>query len=230
MYMSERRRLFVPLARDPYNWFASGLKQWEVRRERGAFTRNHVSTGRRAELRKGYADRASSLWGTVLEVLTAASLDRLVERIPPRLVVPTAEHDDAAIAEMSTILGVNQNDQVSIIGLRIELDREGTPSLQLNFAPEYRQLVLAGTKTTTVRRSSSRLRPGPVILHFGDGRSDLVGSIVATTDLTTNMLTVSHAHHDGFDDLDSLVAALQRHYPGLGAEDSLTIVEFTWMK
>jgi len=68
---SEHRRLFVPLARLAYEWFASGQKKWEVRRARGQFSVEKLTVGRRVELRLGYQKAESAFWGSVTDVALA---------------------------------------------------------------------------------------------------------------------------------------------------------------
>lgn len=91
-------RLFVPLAGDPYAWFASGAKRWEVRRARAAFAPECLTIGRRVELRRGY-NTPDSIWGTIAEVVCVESPEELFDVIPHGEVIPVAS-DDVDAAEM----------------------------------------------------------------------------------------------------------------------------------
>jgi ASCH domain len=76
-------RLFVPLATDPYQWFLSGQKRWEVRRQRGAFSLHHVTQGRRVELRRGYSDYDSAVgWAAdILRIDASQKVETIAFRV-----------------------------------------------------------------------------------------------------------------------------------------------------
>src|SRR5258708_2524794 len=67
-------RLFVPLADQPFAWFRSGHKKWELRRFGRQYTLKHVRVGRRVELRRGYRG-PDVLWGEILDVVEANGVD-----------------------------------------------------------------------------------------------------------------------------------------------------------
>src|SRR5947208_15927460 len=99
-------RLFVPLNSEPFQWFRSGKKRWELRRIGRQFSLAHVRLGRDVELRRGYSDAATAIWGTIARVVTASSLEEFFERVPFSQVVPSARSQAQAVKKSATILGV----------------------------------------------------------------------------------------------------------------------------
>ena len=77
-------RLFVPLNATAFDWWRSGKKRWEVRRDAPRWSCRHVFPGRRVELRRGYS--GPSLWGTVGRTIVRAALREM-----PRLAIPIEE-------------------------------------------------------------------------------------------------------------------------------------------
>jgi len=99
-------RLFVPLAEEPFNWFCSGQKKWELRRFGRQYTLKHVRVGRRVELRRGYRG-PDALWGKILDVVQANSMDEFFNRVPFEEVIPVATSREHAIKIATDILGVD---------------------------------------------------------------------------------------------------------------------------
>jgi len=97
-------RLFVPLASEPFDWFASRRKRWEVRRARGAFRPDRLTGGRPVELRRGYStpDRLHAAIGAVV---TGDALGDLLARVPWALVIPSATSQEEAVDRATSILG-----------------------------------------------------------------------------------------------------------------------------
>jgi ASC-1-like (ASCH) protein len=114
-------RLFVPLSSLPFEWFASGLKRWELRRRRKQFTEKHVVPGRQVELRRGYSNPSQALWGKIVEVKTANSLREFFDCVPFKEVVPTCVTIDEAIGFAAAILSINPEEPNALIGFRLEL-------------------------------------------------------------------------------------------------------------
>ncbi len=110
-------RVFVPLSTDPYRWFESGEKKWELRGVGGAFTEKHLRVGRRVELRRGYST-PDSLWGTIAEVKTAKTVEQLYDQVPFQVVVPVAGSQAEATEMAHDILGPKDG----YIAFRVELD------------------------------------------------------------------------------------------------------------
>lgn len=116
-------RLFVPLASLAYSWFASGDKQWEVRRLGRGFSLNHVRVGRRVELRRGYST-PDSIWGTISQVVTAESLEDLYQKINFAEAIPSAVDVGEAIVQTGLILRTDPREPLGIIAFRVMLDEQ----------------------------------------------------------------------------------------------------------
>src|SRR4051794_11776678 len=84
-------RLFVPLSTDPFRWFESGFKQWELRRYGRQYTERNIVPGRAVELRRGYQVGTGSLWGTITEVVYAGTLEEFFDKVPFAEVVPVCQ-------------------------------------------------------------------------------------------------------------------------------------------
>jgi hypothetical protein len=82
----------------------------------------------------------------------------------------------------------------------------------LTFRARYVAPILAGSKTTTIRRPSNRL-PGPLEPFRLVCRYDLppfaFGTVLEVRDVLPVQLTNSDARADGFTDLAELLAALE---------------------
>jgi hypothetical protein len=115
-------RLFVPLASDPFRWFASGDKTWELRAMRGQYNAKNVRVGRRVELRRGYST-PDSLWGTIEAVVGAGSIADFFDMVPWREVIcaPTVADQREGEKHAAAILGVSYTD-CPVIGFRVALD------------------------------------------------------------------------------------------------------------
>jgi len=217
------RRLFVPLSSLPFQWFVSGTKRWEVRRRRGVFA-NGVTPGRRVELRRGYSDVRSSLWGTVTEVVESAGLRELLETVPYHELGAAEMDGPAAEARISEILSVNADESVDLIAFRIELDPPDTPPTLVRFHPRYWSAVESGMKTTTVRVNDHNYEPGPAVLAVG--ANELPATVMAVHRCPAASLTEADAQRDGFDSLEELQRALRDHYPSFNGTESVSILEF----
>jgi len=223
----QHRRLFVPLAREPYGWFLSGAKRWEVRRQQGTFALRNVTIGRRVELRRGYRDFTSSIWGTVTDVVTDTSLTELLHHLPLSEVVPNTTDYLAALRTVAGILRIDPSGNVGVVAFRISLDGPEAAVARIRFTPRYRQLITQGNKTTTVRRGQGLINPGPAVLCFNTD-DELPAAVTAVVEATIRTLTGPDALRDGFAGRDELLASLRDHYPDLDDDDPLTIMEFKW--
>jgi ASC-1-like (ASCH) protein len=99
-------RLFVPLAHQPFRWFQSGEKKWELRRFGRQYTPKHVRVGRRVELRKGYKG-PDALWGKILDVIQAKNVDDFFNKVPFKDVIPIASSREDAVKIATNILNVD---------------------------------------------------------------------------------------------------------------------------
>ena len=115
-------RLFVPLSTEPHQWFESGRKNWELRKLARQFTEKHVRIGRLVELRRGYSDPSSSIWGTIDEVVVAQNLNEFFSRVNWENVLPESDSLEAAIQDALAILGLSSADDTPVIGFEIDTD------------------------------------------------------------------------------------------------------------
>ena len=73
-------RLFVPLNKQWYDLFKSGVKLWEIRAVSPRFNHKTVHTGRLVELRRGYAVKGA-LWGRIIDVAEVRDIYHLPDEI-----------------------------------------------------------------------------------------------------------------------------------------------------
>lgn len=219
--MTSMDRVFVPLAAGPYSWFADGSKTWELRRRGGGWGPGVVRGGRRVELRRGYRDRNSSLWGTIREVLTAPSIEAFFGLVPYGQVIPVAQSHNDAVERAAAILGIDPH-TAEVIGFRVELDPVDHV-VELPGADDYRAVILNGRKRATVRRGHRDLPVGPARFVFSHGEPIPI-LIERITHLTVADLDDRTARTDGFTDRDELLSALRTHYPDLSDTDPATVV------
>lgn len=114
-------RLFVPLSTDPFQWFCSGRKKWELRKKGRQYTTEHVRLGRCVELRRGYADRKNALWGEIIGVLEADSIESFFDKVPWRIVLPECASRAEAISDARRILNIIDGETVPVLGFEVEL-------------------------------------------------------------------------------------------------------------
>lgn len=221
------RRLFVPLSRDPYSWFSSGQKQWEIRRQRGAFSEGQITVGRRVELRLGYRDASSSLWGEIAEHVHADSLVDVFKRVPYQRAIPVAQEMNSALAMASQILRLAPDQKTGISAFRVHLDEPSRAETTIRISRAYKEKILQGLKVTTIRRTAKSFQPGRATLRFSTN-DELPVVITAVTRLPTHALTTADAHRDGFSSRGELLDALRHHYPDLQNDSWLSILEFKW--
>lgn len=117
-------RLFVPLAADPFRWFCSGRKNWELRKLGRQYTPVHVRLGRGVELRRGYSDRDAALWGQIIAVVQANSIQAFFAEVPWSSVLPESVSLDDAIAEACRILNITDASGTPVLGFRVRVDGE----------------------------------------------------------------------------------------------------------
>lgn len=211
-------RLFVPLSAEPFDWFDSGSKHWEVRHDRGTFQLSRLTSGRRVELRRGYT--GDSLWGTLTETAQAANAVELFALVCYEAVVPIARSQAEAIAFVEALLGDNQK----LVAFHVELDSESSVT-EIAFDPQLLDLVDSGKKSTTVRAGHRDYHLGPASFHFG-AKVQRKGAIIRTEFTRLDRLTTKDARNDGYRSAEELVAALRRYYPDLEPDAPVTIVEF----
>jgi hypothetical protein len=215
-------RLFVPLARDPYDWFRSGDKKWELRRRRGQFTERHVYSGRRVELRLGYSDRERAAWGIISAVVTANDLQSFFRVVPFREVIPAACSVEEAIECTSEILSLSPNKHVPLIGFRVELDRKS-----IRIDPKFFPDIQEGRKKATVRRGVRSYPIGRIVIESDEPSPRVLDVSVESIQFKAyEELTEEDARRDGYNSLADLRSELDRIYGDLSPKDLMTIVEF----
>lgn len=111
-------RLFVPLSSQPYDWFASGEKRWELRRYGRQYTERHVYPGRLVELRRGYS--GDSLWGRIAAVERASGFAALFAAVPFAAVIPIASSLSDATERAAAILGVGADEAAALIAFAVD--------------------------------------------------------------------------------------------------------------
>jgi len=95
----------------------------------------------------------------------------------------------------------------------------------LRFKGKFKEDILSGRKTTTIRRYS-RLKPGEVV------RLEVGGEVIGEAEIKKIVrkefknLTVKDALSDGFKSLHDLRRTLQSLYGKIYDDDSLYIIEF----
>lgn len=119
-FETERKRLFVPLATAPFEWFRSGGKRWELRRYGRQYTERNVVPGREVELRRGYQSQGDALWGTVTQTVEAKSIFEFFNQVPYELVIPIARDRSEATQIAGSILGVSAEDDIKLFGFSVE--------------------------------------------------------------------------------------------------------------
>lgn len=109
-------RLFVPLATQPFEWFKSGAKRWELRKLGRQYTPKHLRVGRSVELRKGYKG-PDSIWAAIIDVVEAANIEEFFDKVDYKEVIPVAEGREQAIEIASEILKADEG--TPIIGFSV---------------------------------------------------------------------------------------------------------------
>lgn len=116
-------RLFVPLATEPFRWFCSGRKKWELRKKGRQYTPKHVRPGRDVELRRGYTDRDTALWGEIIDVIEADSVEAFFLSVPWHTVLPECNSLGEAILNAYRILNIADGKATPVLGFKVALAR-----------------------------------------------------------------------------------------------------------
>jgi hypothetical protein len=115
-------RLFVPLAAEPFAWFVSGEKKWELRKYGRQYTEKHVRAGRKVELRLGYSNPDRALWGVIISVERASTVEEFFDRVPYNQVIPIASSQSEAIALVNLILNLDPSAEVPVLGFQVVIE------------------------------------------------------------------------------------------------------------
>jgi hypothetical protein len=112
-------RLFVPLSAEPYMWFETGKKRWELRRYGRQYTEKNVYPGRRVELRCGYSNPDRALWGTIVAVAYERDVKGFFDRVPFKEVIPSASSPAEAITMAENILNLDLDNSKPVLGFQV---------------------------------------------------------------------------------------------------------------
>lgn len=217
-------RLFVPLSDQPFRWFASGKKRWELRRLGRQYTRKHLVPGRRVELRRGYSDKATALWGTIEGVISSRNLTEFFDTVDFHLVIPDANSREEAIMRANAILGTQENVGCPVIGFQVEVD----PTVTLPLDARYFHLVRTGKKRSTIRAGKRVIPLGVARLVGGVDSARVIVTAVETKSFSD--LTEEDALRDGFESVGQLKRALHSFYPDIDDSKPMTVINFTPME
>lgn len=91
MMVEKIDRLFVPLKKDPFEWFQSGKKKWELRGISNNFNPKTVIAGRCVELRKGY--NGPGICGKIIEIKILDELKEIPRQINYKEIIPKAKSE-----------------------------------------------------------------------------------------------------------------------------------------
>jgi uncharacterized protein YqfB (UPF0267 family) len=145
--------------------------------------------------------------------------------IPYQEIIPSAESLDEAVLDARQLLRISDVNETPLVAFRMDLDKKDRGPIVVKMDPRYQALVVTGVKTTTIRRETENLVPGPARLEFGIGRS-MSATITAVTLTEAQSLTEQDAKRDGFSSRNDLWKALSEHYPGFKNTETVAIVEF----
>ena len=114
-------RLFVPLSSQPYLWFKSGRKKWELRKYGRQYTDKYVYVGRLVELRRGYSDGKQALWGIIEQIEYAQDLSDFFNKVDFSEVIPVALSLEDAISQTALLLRIHPREPQRMIGFKVKI-------------------------------------------------------------------------------------------------------------
>ena len=95
----------------------------------------------------------------------------------------------------------------------------------LNFKKEYKDVILSGKKTMTIRLKTD-LKVGDLAYIVAGGDKLGIAEIIHIAKKRLSDLTHSDAEADGFDSLHGLIRALKRHYKDVRPDTELFVIRF----
>lgn len=98
----------------------------------------------------------------------------------------------------------------------------------LMFSRKYLDLLLSDKKHVTIRAKNPGVKPGDKVLVHCGGLVLGLAVIKSVRRKKVKDLGEEEALMDGFSDRKELVATLKKHYPWLGENSLVYIVEFEW--
>lgn len=216
------RRLFIPLCSDPFNWFESGEKEWELRKKLKQFNPNNIEIGSYVELRRGYVAKNGVSWGRVIDCKTFSSLKDVFASIPYQKIV-RADNAEQAVDYVCNLLGISPDTQVDLVAIKIE---KVSILGEISFEDQYMPMLVSGEKTTTVREGIRSYPPG-FYNAFNNNKTKCVLIRVTKTEITKyGLLDDTRAATDGFNSTDQLKEELLKYYPYLTDDSPMTTIFF----
>lgn len=219
MSTAVKSRLFVPLASEPHRWFESGRKCWELRGAKAQYTANHVYVGRYVELRRGYSDRATALFGIITTVAQSDSIQGIFDSVPYSEVIPDTKSIEEAAEVATDIVGECKG----YICFKIRKLQDSDYIRRIDFKQIFLAPVCQLRKRTTIRRANS-VSVGPYIFDF-EGKI-IKGFVTKILSKKQIQLTDEDALSDGFDSVSKLKQAILEYYPDTTSETELDICHF----
>lgn len=213
-------RVFVPLAKEPYNWFAQGSKEWELRRYGRQYTEKNIKKGNLVELRCGYSNPARAIWGVIEEIKVFDSIDNVFRYIDYKKIISSANNIENAIELCNKILNLEGSDD-KLIAFKIRIIE--SPQF-IEMSSEFYDLIKYGIKKTTIRKGVRNYKIGKAIIYFMT--SSMVANITQIRVLHFNELTIEDAIKDGFKSITELQNVLRKIYLDIDNDDFITIITF----
>ena len=216
------KRLFIPLCSDPFNWFETGEKEWELRKKSKQFNPDYIEIGSYVELRRGYIAKNGVSWGRVTDCKAFSSLNDVFALIPYNKIV-RADSTEYAVDYVCALLEISPDTQVDLVAIKIEK----IPILgEISFADQYLPMLASGEKTTTVREGIRSYPPG-FYNAFNNTKTKCVLIKVTKTEIKKyGLLDDTRATTDGFDSAGQLKKELLKYYPYLTDDSLMTTVFF----
>ena len=216
------KRLFIPLCSDPFNWFLSGEKEWELRKQSGQFNPDRIEIGSYAELRRGYSAKNGICWGKVTDCKSFTSLKDVFSVIPYQKIIKASSLTDAKDYTCG-LLGISYDSQVDLVAIKIEkIDIIG----EILFHDRYFPLLLSKMKTTTIRQGIRHYQEGYYNAINNDKSKCVLIRVIKTEIIEFGLLTDINATSDGYQSAMQLKSDLLKFYPSLSYDSPMTIISF----
>lgn len=214
-------RIFVPLASNPYDWFLSGKKRWELRRYGRQYTEKHIKIGKVVELRCGYNNRKKAVWGIIEDIQYFGSLSDVFQNINYKEIIPISENIEDAKELTGKILNLNIHDDIKLIAFKIN---KFDDSQYIEMAAEFYEMIISGQKRTTIRKGKRDYKIGKGIIVFNN--KNVIINILGIKHIRLTELSYNEINNDGFRSIEELKASLYEFYGELDLNETMTLVSF----
>ncbi|RCX19509.1 ASCH domain-containing protein [Anaerobacterium chartisolvens] len=211
-------RLFVPLAKEPYNWFIHDRKEWELRKYGRQYTEKNIQIGKVVELRCGYNNPSKAIWGVIEEIRTFDSINNVFRSIDYKKIISGAINLENAIDLSTQILRLKNCGNNKLIAFKVRLIDQ--PQF-IEMSSEFYELIKSGKKKSTIRKGVRDYKAGKAIIYFKT--NSLVVSITQIRILGFSEITVEDARKDGFNSFKELENALKKFYGEIDKNEIMTI-------